>query len=68
MVSQEPAKLSYVYAQSGFESRWLRQEQRSTICLVMYSVGKGITPKWRSYARVGNPDAWEAHPVHHAEG
>ena len=66
MVSQEPAKLSYVHAQSGFESRWLRQEQRSTICLVMYSVGKSITPKWRSYARVGNPDAQEAHPVHHA--
>ena len=66
MVSQEPAKLSYVHAQSGFESRWLRQEQRSTICLVMYSVGKGITPKWRSRARVGDPDAQEAHPVHHA--
>lgn len=25
MVSQEPAKLSCVHAQSGFESRWLRQ-------------------------------------------
>jgi len=24
---------------------------------VMYSVGKDITPKWRSYARVGNPNA-----------
>lgn len=57
MVSQEPAKLSWAQVQSGFESRWLRQEQRSTICLVMYSVGKDITPKWRSYARVGNPDA-----------
>ena len=68
MVSQEPAKLSWAQVQSGFESRQFRQEQRSTICLVMYSVGKGITPKWRSYARVGNSDAWEAHPVHHAEG
>ena len=25
MVSQEPAKLSYLQRQSGFESRWLRQ-------------------------------------------
>ena len=50
----------------GFESRPLRQKRRSTICSVMYSVGKSITPKWRSRARVGNPDAQEAHPVHHA--
>ena len=40
MVSQEPAKLSNPQGLSGFESRWLRQEQRSTICLVMYSVGR----------------------------
>ena len=57
MVSQEPAKLSNPQGLSGFESRWLRQKQRSTICSVMYSVGKSITPKWRSRARVGNPDA-----------
>ena len=41
----------------GFESHPLRQNRRSTILLVMCSVGKSITPKWRSYARVGNPDA-----------
>ena len=57
MVSQEPAKLSWAQVQSGFESRQFRQKQRSTICLVMYSIGKCITLKWRSYARVRNPEA-----------
>ena len=68
MVSQEPAKLSNPQGLSGFESRWLRQKQRSTICLVMYSVGKDITPKWRSYAKVGDADTWEVQPQYLAEG
>ena len=41
----------------GFEFRQSPQNKRSTSLSVMCSVGKDITPKWRSYARVGNPDA-----------